>query len=318
MIASDEGKLEMYDIIQKSASPNQNPINSPFEFLESLTRKKVFNEQSTGSDPSTQAPPPPPPVSQMRYGFGSGSTAVTALITWSQNFSESLINNNNSNTHMTENHSSDSQSKQTSESSPNTTSSSNSEHVTNNENQNNNNTNTNNTFSWSPKGGFVGGTLYVANAGDSRCVLSRAGKAVELTSDHKPYNPGELARIVKAGGRVDGGRVKGDLNLSRALGDLQYKQTTALPPEEQMITGDPDISVTELTSEDEFLIIACDGIWDVKSCQQAVDFVGSSLKEGSSPSEVCEKLLNECLAPNSAGLGTDNMTAIVVMLKKMS
>jgi serine/threonine protein phosphatase PrpC len=65
--------------------------------------------------------------------------------------------------------------------------------------------------------------LYVANAGDSRCVLGRAGKAVALSFDHKPENEEERARIENAGSTITDGRVDGNLNLSRSLGDLKYK-----------------------------------------------------------------------------------------------
>ena len=63
-------------------------------------------------------------------------------------------------------------------------------------------------------------TIYCANAGDSRAVACVNGKAVELSRDHKPMDPGELDRINKAGSIVSDGRVNGGLNLSRALGDL--------------------------------------------------------------------------------------------------
>jgi serine/threonine protein phosphatase PrpC len=85
------------------------------------------------------------------------------------------------------------------------------------------------------------GMLYVANSGDSRCVLGRAGTAVDMSYDHKPENAGELARITAAGGSVIDGRVNGNLNLSRSLGDFEYKQNPSLPPEDQMITANPDI-----------------------------------------------------------------------------
>ena len=65
--------------------------------------------------------------------------------------------------------------------------------------------------------------LYVANAGDSRCVLSRRGEAVPLSFDHKPENEEERERIEKAGSVITDGRVDGNLNLSRSLGDLKYK-----------------------------------------------------------------------------------------------
>jgi serine/threonine protein phosphatase PrpC len=64
----------------------------------------------------------------------------------------------------------------------------------------------------------------VANAGDSRCILCRHNAAVPLTEDHKPNNPGEERRIQAAGGFVTEGRVNGCLNLSRAIGDMNYKQ----------------------------------------------------------------------------------------------
>ena len=72
--------------------------------------------------------------------------------------------------------------------------------------------------------------IYVANAGDSRCIVSVGGKVEALSEDHKPDNEKEMARIKKAGGEVIEGRVNGNLNLSRALGDLEYKTNTALKP----------------------------------------------------------------------------------------
>ena len=65
--------------------------------------------------------------------------------------------------------------------------------------------------------------IHVANAGDSRCVMGRAGTAVALSFDHKPENEEERKRIEKAGSTITEGRVDGNLNLSRSLGDLKYK-----------------------------------------------------------------------------------------------
>lgn len=65
-----------------------------------------------------------------------------------------------------------------------------------------------------------GKQLIVANAGDSRCVVSEGGKAVDMSYDHKPEDEVELARIKNAGGKVTmDGRVNGGLNLSRAIGE---------------------------------------------------------------------------------------------------
>lgn len=87
----------------------------------------------------------------------------------------------------------------------------------------------------------VHGSLVVcANAGDSRAVLCRGGTAVPLSEDHKPRNPLENRRITAAGGWVNKeGRVNDNLNLSRAIGDLEYKQDFAIPPSAQIISGEP-------------------------------------------------------------------------------
>jgi hypothetical protein len=81
----------------------------------------------------------------------------------------------------------------------------------------------------------IGKTLIVANAGDSRGTMYRRGQAVALSEDHKPLQERELSRIKGAGGFVNfAGRVNGNLNLSRSLGDLKYKQLKYLKPEDQV------------------------------------------------------------------------------------
>ena len=104
-------------------------------------------------------------------------------------------------------------------------------------------------------------TIYVANAGDSRCVLSRGGKAIDLSQDHKPNLPEETDRILKAGGTISSdGRVMGNLNLSRCIGDLQFKNNESIPQKDQMITAYPGIKIEAITAKDQFLILACDGV----------------------------------------------------------
>lgn len=99
-------------------------------------------------------------------------------------------------------------------------------------------------------------------------MLCRDGKAVPMSRDHKPTDSDEYTRIHCAGGYVFEGRVNGCLNLSRAIGDLEYKEPKGLPPEKQIITADPEIKTVELRSGDQFVILACDGIWDVLTHQQ--------------------------------------------------
>ena len=162
-----------------------------------------------------------------------------------------------------------------------------------------------------------GKNLWVANAGDSRCVLAEGGKAIEMSHDHKPDLPGERSRIARAGGTVEDGRVMGNINLSRSIGDLEYKRNPALPPEEQMITANPDILSRALSPKSEYLILACDGIWDILTCQECVDLVYNCAAQGQSLSQTVETVLERCLAKDvssSGGLGCDNMTMILVKL----
>jgi protein phosphatase PTC1 len=93
--------------------------------------------------------------------------------------------------------------------------------------------------------------LYSANAGDARGVLCRAGKAVRLTYDHKGSDKQEAKRITDAGGFVMSGRVNGVLAVTRSLGDSSMKE---------FVVGAPYTTETELCDEDEFLILACDGV----------------------------------------------------------
>lgn len=156
-----------------------------------------------------------------------------------------------------------------------------------------------------------------------------------------------MERIVKAGGKVTAdGRVNGGLNLSRALGDHAYKQNKDLPPEEQMISALPDIKTITLDlQKDEFMVLACDGIWNFMSSQNVIDYIRSAFERGyDNVSKICEEvcliklslckikiinfwllinltltfqLFDHCLAPNTLGDGTgcDNMTAIIVRFK---
>lgn len=162
-----------------------------------------------------------------------------------------------------------------------------------------------------------GRQLVVANAGDSRCVVCRSGQALDMSLDHKPEDEAEYSRIRNAGGRVTKeGRVNGGLNLSRAIGDHAYKRNKDLELKDQMITSLPDVKTLEIDpATDEFMVMACDGIWNNMTSQEVVDFVKHELDSGNHQlSAICEKLFDVCLAPDTSGDGTgcDNMTCIIV------
>jgi len=164
-----------------------------------------------------------------------------------------------------------------------------------------------------------GNKIYCSNAGDSRAVLCQKGVAIPLSNDHKPDLDTEKNRIYKADGWVSDGRVKGNLNLSRSLGDLEYKQNKKLPPEDQMITAFPELIVQNITPDCEFIIIACDGVWDCKTNQEACNFISERLKTNMKLTKIIEELLDEILATdiyNETGVGCDNMTCIIVQFKK--
>ncbi|GBF97841.1 phosphatase 2C-like [Raphidocelis subcapitata] len=199
-----------------------------------------------------------------------------------------------------------------------------------------------------------GGELFVANVGDSRCVLSEAGgRAVSLTRDHKPAIEGEQERVIKAGLSVARNRVvaaKSSLAMTRALGDTKYKDQT-LPPERQAVTPIPETTqwligpaagYSQLGGGDaaaaagagrrgagapgaagdegaapaaEFMILACDGVWDCMSNEKAVSFVRARLRQGTTPQQAALQLVEECLDEGSGSVtpaSADNITAMVV------
>ncbi|KAG0211838.1 Protein phosphatase 2C 2 [Mortierella sp. GBA30] len=158
--------------------------------------------------------------------------------------------------------------------------------------------------------------LYVGNAGDSRAVLGSDGTAIALSNDHKPVNKEESRRIVAAGGFVEYGRVNGSLALSRALGDFEFKMNATLGPDDQIVTANPVIVEHKLTEDDEFLILACDGIWDCMTSQEVVTFVRKGISEKIPLEVLCEKTMDHCLASDSGmtGVGCDNMTMVIVAI----
>eukprot|EP00557_Chaetoceros_sp_GSL56_P008848 CAMPEP_0176499714 /NCGR_PEP_ID=MMETSP0200_2-20121128/13091_1 /TAXON_ID=947934 /ORGANISM="Chaetoceros sp., Strain GSL56" /LENGTH=401 /DNA_ID=CAMNT_0017898185 /DNA_START=583 /DNA_END=1784 /DNA_ORIENTATION=+ len=163
---------------------------------------------------------------------------------------------------------------------------------------------------------IVGNTLTVANAGDSRVVLCREdGVAEAMSFDHKPMDNTEMERIKKAGGFVNQfGRVNGNLNLSRSIGDLKYKQVPNIGPADQMITAEPDIKSVVLNENDEFVILACDGIWDCLTNEEAVKYVRDRI-DTMTPIEIGTEMLDQIVSIDpreTQGIGGDNMTVMIV------
>ncbi|KAF2740135.1 PP2C-domain-containing protein [Polyplosphaeria fusca] len=138
--------------------------------------------------------------------------------------------------------------------------------------------------------------LYTANVGDARIVLCRNGRALRLSYDHKGSDENEGRRVASAGGLILNNRVNGVLAVTRALGDAYMKD---------LVTGHPYTTETVIQpDQDEFLILACDGLWDVCSDQEAVDLV----RGVSDPQTASKTLVDHALARFS----TDNLSCMIV------
>ncbi|KAL9400280.1 hypothetical protein Peur_009241 [Populus x canadensis] len=154
----------------------------------------------------------------------------------------------------------------------------------------------------------VGRLLVVANAGDCRAVLCRRGNAIDMSNDHKPMCSKERKRIEASGGYVYDGYLNGLLNVARALGDWHMEGLKGSGSDGGPLSAEPELMTRQLTEEDEFIIIGCDGIWDVFRSQNAVDFARRRLQEHNDPVMCSKDLVDEALKRKSG----DNLAVIVV------
>ncbi|KAG8508259.1 Integrin-linked kinase-associated serine/threonine phosphatase 2C, partial [Galemys pyrenaicus] len=164
----------------------------------------------------------------------------------------------------------------------------------------------------------VDNVLYIANLGDSRAVLCRYNEdsqkhtALSLSREHNPTQYEERMRIQRAGGNVRDGRVLGVLEVSRSIGDGQYKRCG--------VTSVPDIRRCQLTPNDRFILLACDGLFKVFTPEEAVTFILSCLEDEKIQSRegkpavdaryeaACNRLASKAVQRGSA----DNVTVMLV------
>lgn len=135
-------------------------------------------------------------------------------------------------------------------------------------------------------------------------MLSRCGVAIEMSKDHRPCCVNERMRIESLGGYVDDGYLNGQLGVTRALGNWHIKGLKEGGP----LSAEPELKLTTLTKEDEFLIIGSDGIWDVFRSQNAVDFARRRLQEHNNVKLCCRDIVNEAKKRGA----TDNLTVVMV------
>jgi len=191
-----------------------------------------------------------------------------------------------------------------------------------------------------PQSGSTGATvvlfgrrLFAANVGDSRVVLARKnGACLELTSDHKPSRPDEAARVRAAGGFILHKRVMGELAITRAFGDKSFKMGIKAMLEEDadelgagvsddatkdltapLVSAEPEIASIVLTHDDEFLLLACDGLFDVFKSQDAITFARQELiAHRGEPAEVARILSDQAIRVRRS---RDNVSILILVLR---
>jgi serine/threonine protein phosphatase PrpC len=149
---------------------------------------------------------------------------------------------------------------------------------------------------------ILGDTFLAGNAGDSRVIIGTSRHAAQLTVDHKPNLPAERSRIESLGGQVVTytiPRVQGVLAMSRALGDPGLKP---------YVSSEPRIVEGLLGSENDFAVVACDGVWDVLT----PDDVMKTVRDADGPQPAAERVVAKALASGSS----DNVTVIVLDLRQ--
>ncbi|KAM1173234.1 hypothetical protein ACFX13_026592 [Malus domestica] len=155
---------------------------------------------------------------------------------------------------------------------------------------------------------IFGRSLLVANAGDCRAVLSRCGVAIEMSRDHRPCCTKERTRIESLGGYIDDGFLNGELGVTRALGNWHLEGMKDVGERGGPLSAEPELKLMTLSKDDEFLIIGSDGIWDVFTSRNAVDFARRRLQEHNDVKLCCKQIVEEAIKRGA----TDNLTLVMV------
>ena len=155
--------------------------------------------------------------------------------------------------------------------------------------------------------------IFCANLGDARAILARGdGSIVGLSQDMKPTVPSESERIKRAGGQVINNRVNGRLAVSRAIGDFEFKSAG-------IVSNIPEVRAVEMKHDDEFVLLACDGLFDVMASEEVGKFVRTRVaacierNEEPNPKQIAIDLVTESIMKRNT---SDNVTVMIIFLKK--
>lgn len=154
---------------------------------------------------------------------------------------------------------------------------------------------------------LCGESMHLAWLGDCRAVLCRAGAAVALTEDHCLKDSAERARAVADGGRVEGNRLGGYLEVARALGDFDH-MLGCKPPG---LSAHPSLRTEVIGPMDEFVILGSDGLWGAVQNDDAVRLARAELQAYDGDAGMASEKLVEIALKRHAD---DNVTAMVVCL----
>jgi len=149
----------------------------------------------------------------------------------------------------------------------------------------------------------------VSNVGDSRCVLSRAGTAIELSKDHRVSRKDERERVENSGGIVKKERLNGVLAVTRSFGDVAHKTSNGA---DSALTAFPELRTEVITERDELALLATDGLWDVMDSQNAINVVRKSLNKHHKVKDAARELVKEAIKLGSV----DNVSVVIVVFNQ--
>lgn len=157
--------------------------------------------------------------------------------------------------------------------------------------------------------------IYCANIGDSMAVMYKNKQAIKLNVEHKPSLLSEQERVLRSGMRIINNRIQGRLNLTRAFGDLYFKDSK-LKPYEQAVTCYPEIIKKKISPDVEFIVMGCDGIWDCVDYQKLCDYISDELSKGKAAEDLIKDLMDQIISNRKENpIGTDNMTCSLIVFR---
>jgi serine/threonine protein phosphatase PrpC len=163
---------------------------------------------------------------------------------------------------------------------------------------------------------IMGNRLYSANVGDSRTIICRRGEVFLTSDDHTPQRADEVERIKNAGGFVVHRRVMGELAVSRAFGDTEYKRrmagSAARASNVTLVTADPEFAIVQLTPDDDFVALACDGIFDVYTNAEIVEAIKEQMDAHGDSQRTVEVITEHAISERHT---RDNVTLVLLVLR---